>query len=59
MWVGIAALACGLIAAGARSADLPLCPVIPFGTHFLWHMLLSLAAYLGIATLLRLKNDES
>ena len=38
-----------------RSIDLMTCSIIPFGTHFIWHILLSLAAYLGIVMLLRLK----
>ena len=51
---GMAALVCGLIAAAGRSADLPLCHAIPFGTHFAWHTFLSLAAYLSIVMLVRL-----
>ena len=32
-------------ALAARAADLPLCPVLPFGTHVLWHALAALAAW--------------
>lgn len=53
--LGAAALASALIAAMCRSIDLMTCSIIPFGTHFIWHILLSLAAYLGILMLLRLK----
>jgi hypothetical protein len=49
------AIASGLAAAVARSADLPLCPWMTSGTHFLWHTFLSLAAFLSIAMMLRLK----
>lgn len=52
---GIAVL-CGVIAAACRSIDLLMCRIVPFGTHFLWHILLSLAAYLGIVMLVRLKQ---
>jgi hypothetical protein len=57
--LGTAALVCGLIAAVGRSVDLPLCRAIPFGTHFVWHMFLSLAAYLSIVMLVRLKSFSS
>lgn len=53
--LGAAALASAIIAAVCRSIDLLTCSIIPFGTHFIWHILLSLAAYLGILMLLRLK----
>jgi len=42
-----------------RSIDLMMCGIIPFGTHFIWHILLSLAAYLGIVMLLRLKPQPA
>jgi hypothetical protein len=56
--LGLLTLGCGLIAATGRSADLPLCPYTPFGTHFIWHTFLSLAAYLSIALLLRIKPPQ-
>lgn len=46
--IGVYALICGLIAAVGRSVDLFTCSWIPFGSHFLWHMFLSLAAYLAL-----------
>lgn len=49
------ALVCAIAAAVCRSIDLVVCSVVPFGTHFLWHILLSMAAYLGIVFLLRQK----
>ena len=55
---GVLAMAAGLIAATARSVDLPLCPWVPTGTHFLWHGFLSLAALSGIAVLQTLKANE-
>jgi len=39
---------CGLAAAGMRTLDLHVCDVIPFGTHFFWHLFLGTAAYLGV-----------
>jgi hypothetical protein len=56
--VGIAALAFGIAAAVARSIDLVVCPVIPFGTHFLWHLGLSTAACLGIVLMVRMKRGR-
>ncbi|MDE2183384.1 MAG: ceramidase domain-containing protein [Alphaproteobacteria bacterium] len=53
---GIVILACGVAAAAARSIDLIVCPVIPTGTHFLWHLLLSTSAFLGILMLVRMKK---
>jgi len=53
------ALVCAITAAVCRSIDLAVCSVIPFGTHFLWHILLSTAAYLGIVFLLRQKVREA
>ena len=49
------ALLCAIAAAVCRSIDLAVCSVVPFGTHFLWHILLSTAAYLSIVFLLRQK----
>jgi hypothetical protein len=54
--IGAFAILCGVTAAVCRSIDLLTCSVIPTGTHFLWHMLLSLAAYLGIVMLTELKS---
>jgi hypothetical protein len=39
---GLALLASGglfLLSLAARTLDAPLCPVLPFGTHFIWHVL--------------------
>ena len=49
-------LSSALGAAVFRSIDLMMCPLIPFGTHFLWHLLLSTAAFLGILLLVRMKK---
>jgi hypothetical protein len=37
----------------ARAADMPLCAVWPYGTHFLWHLLNALMLGLMIETLAR------
>lgn len=52
-------LLCGLAAALGRSADMAVCAVLPFGTHFLWHGFLSLAAYSGISALLALYDAQN
>ena len=53
--LGAVILVCAVIAAVFRSIDLLVCPVIPFGTHFLWHIFLSTASFLGIVLLVRMK----
>lgn len=53
---GAIILLCGIAAAVFRSIDLVVCPVIPFGTHFLWHMLLATAAFLGVLLMVRMKK---
>jgi hypothetical protein len=54
--LGLAVMLCAMAAAVCRSIDLLACAVIPFGTHFLWHILLSTAAYMGIVLLLRFRT---
>lgn len=54
--IGALALASAVTAAVCRSIDGFVCGAIPIGTHFLWHMGLSLAAYLAIVLLTRLKR---
>ena len=36
-----------------RSLDMQLCPTIPIGTHFIWHILNALVLYLLVSTLLK------
>ncbi len=54
--LGVSILATGLAAAFFRSIDLLVCPYVPFGTHFLWHIGLSTAACLGIVLMVRMKR---
>lgn len=54
--LGVSILVCGIIAAIARSIDLVVCPYVPFGTHFLWHIGLATAACLGFVLMVRLKK---
>jgi hypothetical protein len=54
--LGASILATGLAAAIFRSIDLLVCPYVPFGTHFLWHLGLSTAACLGIVLMVRMKK---
>ena len=53
--IGGAALVCGVAALVFRLLDGRACAVIPIGTHFLWHIFLSSAAFLCVLTLLRLR----
>jgi hypothetical protein len=56
----MAATLLGLAALGAifRSVDQMACQLIPFGTHFLWHISLSGAAYCCIRFLTALKSGK-
>ncbi|MDE2134477.1 MAG: ceramidase domain-containing protein [Alphaproteobacteria bacterium] len=54
--LGAVILMFGVAAAVFRSIDLMMCGLVPFGTHFLWHICLSTASYLGIVLLVRLKT---
>lgn len=36
-----------------RTADLPLCAALPFGTHFLWHVLNAAVLYSLVRTMMR------
>lgn len=56
---GVAILACGIVAALARSIDLIVCSFIPTGTHFLWHIGLSTAACLGVLLMVRMKKAQA
>jgi hypothetical protein len=50
-------LGLGTLAAIFRSIDMIACPVIPTGTHFLWHIFLSAAAYCCIRFLVMMKDE--
>jgi len=58
---GFAALAvgAGLIAVTMRTLDSRVCDLIPFGTHFLWHVFLGIAAYAGVRLMLLLRPRAS
>jgi Ceramidase len=57
--LGIIILSCALAAAVFRSIDLIVCPIIPTGTHFLWHILLSTASWLGIVLVVKMKRARA
>ena len=56
--LGVILLAFGIGAAFFRSIDLIVCPYVPFGTHFLWHIGLSTAACLGIVLMVRMRSES-
>jgi hypothetical protein len=58
LW-GLAAIASSLAALGFRSVDLQACAYIPFGTHFLWHILNSAGAFMGVVALVTLQRKTS
>ena len=49
MLAGAGALGLGLL---FRTLDQEICPAFPIGTHFLWHSLIGLAAYLAMRCLI-------
>jgi hypothetical protein len=51
---GVVALSSALAALFFRTIDLDACAYVPFGSHFLWHILLSAAGFVGVLTLTRL-----
>jgi hypothetical protein len=52
--LGGSAIACAMLALTFRTIDRDACASIPFGTHFLWHIFLSAAAFQGIMAVLLL-----
>ena len=56
---GGATLAIGLVALLFRTIDRQACPYLPAGTHFLWHILLSSAAFLGLVALTILSRPRA
>lgn len=56
-WWGGASIALALVAYFFRSIDLYTCDVVPFGTHFLWHIFLSASAFVSIYMVLRIDKQ--
>lgn len=56
LFQGLQALIAMVLAATFRGIDIPVCHSIPFGTHFLWHLGLSVAAVLGLRFILGLQG---
>ena len=52
--IGGLSLAFALAGLCCRTLDRAACAYLPFGSHFLWHILLSFAAFLGVLTLILL-----
>lgn len=50
-------IASATLAAFFRTIDLSMCTVIPFGTHFLWHIFLGTAGFLGILLILAISKN--
>ncbi len=57
--LGSLTLLSALFAYTFRSVDLYTCSVIPFGTHFLWHVFLSGGAFLGILIIMKLDQTKT
>lgn len=58
LYQGLWALIAMVLAAIARGVDIPVCGMIPFGTHFLWHLGLSVSAVLGLRFILGLQARQ-
>jgi hypothetical protein len=56
--LSVATLVLAAAAVTFRMIDLPLCESTPFGTHFLWHIFLSLAAFTGCVLILRIQQQK-
>ena len=56
---GLGALASAVAALIFRSIDRIVCDSIPMGTHFLWHVFLSAAAFLCVWTIVHLSNKQA
>ncbi len=41
-----------------RTIDNEVCPVLPIGTHFLWHLLIGLVTYLAMRSLILSTTTE-
>jgi hypothetical protein len=54
--LGTSAILTAMVALTFRTIDRDTCATIPFGTHFLWHILLSAAAFQGIVAVLLLER---
>jgi hypothetical protein len=56
--VGGLALASAVAALSFRLLDARACEYVPFGSHFLWHVFLSTAAFLCMVLLVRLRDEQ-
>jgi hypothetical protein len=54
----LAAAAVYLAALFFRTVDNEVCPVLPIGTHFLWHLLIGLVTYLAMRSLILSTRTE-
>ena len=48
------AIVAGVTALVFRTVDLSICPYVPFGTHWLWHSILSCGGFFGIRALIEI-----
>lgn len=58
-WYAAIMMASALLAAIFRTIDLSLCQYIPQGTHFLWHVFLGLAGYVGVILVAKLHQNHT
>lgn len=53
---GLVMILCAASAAFFRTIDLAMCESLPYGTHFMWHILLGVAAYCGVRMIAALSD---
>ena len=51
-WLLLAGMGVFLLSLGLRSIDAAVCPYVPTGTHFLWHLLNGVVLYLSMRALI-------
>ena len=54
--LALATAVCALVAVTFRTLDLNVCEIIPFGTHFFWHIFLGIAGYTGVRMVMVLRK---
>lgn len=55
----VAAAAVFVLSLSFRMVDLAVCPRLPFGTHFLWHMLNALVLFILLAAAIRFRAEAT
>lgn len=57
-FLGLATTISAALAAIFRTIDIEVCALFPFGTHFLWHIFIGIAAFIGIVFIAELRKKR-